>query len=270
MEIRERLFRDRSEFQEVEVVDTTGFGKMLLLDGAVMLTERDEFIYHEMIVHPGLFAHGGVEHVLIVGGGDGGTIREVLKHESVQSITLVEIDGMVIDVARRFFPTVSIGMDDPRVTIEVADGFAYLDAHPAQYDVIIVDSTDPVPLTSEGVTGPAEPLFTPEFYGKLHGALRPGGLVAIQSENPFYSPRLLAKMHRELSAVFARKFLYSANIPTYPGGYWTFTIASDEVDFTNFQINPAPPFLESLRYFQPAMFPGALVLPRYVESLLTE
>ena len=270
IEVRERLFEEQSEFQKVEVLDTPEFGRILLLDGAIMFTERDEPAYHEMLVHPPLFAHPRPERVLVVGGGDGGTIRELLKHEAVRSITLVEIDRMVIDVCRRFFPALSAGIDDPKVSVEIADGFAFLDAHLGEFDTILVDSTDPVPLAAENEPGPAEPLFTAEFYGKLHAALRPGGLTVFQSENPFYSGAILAKMHRELRGVFGKVQIYFSNIPTYPGGYWSFTSASDTVDLRRLRVEQPPRFLADLNYFQPAMFPGALVAPRYVERLLAE
>ena len=268
MAVEARLFEGRSGFQKVEVLQTPEFGRMLLLDGAVMLTERDEFVYHEMLVHPALFAHPRPERVLIVGGGDGGSVREALKHEAVRAITLVEIDGMVVDVCRRFFPALTAGLADPRVEVRIQDGFAYLDEHRGEFDVILVDSTDPVPLVDEGQQAPAEKLFTPRFYGKLRAALRPGGLVAFQSENPFYSGKVVAAMHRDLRAAFQKVALYLACIPTYPGGFWSFTVASDTVDLRAFRVERAPDWTRALRYFQPALFPGALALPRYIEQLI--
>jgi spermidine synthase len=192
----------------------------------------------------------------------------VLKHESARSIILVEIDGMVVDVCRRFFPALAAALDDPRVEVRIQDGFEYLDAHEAAFDVILVDSTDPMPLAVEGAPGPAERLFTPRFYEKLRRALRPGGLVALQSENPFYNGAVLAAMHRDLRAVFAKVSLYLAHIPTYPAGFWSFTVASDTRDLHEPWPRPFPAWGESLRYFQPGMFPGALALPRYIERLI--
>jgi spermidine synthase len=267
--VEARLFDRQSGFQKVEVLQTEGFGRMLLLDGAVMLTERDEFIYHEMLVHPALFGHPRPQRVLIVGGGDGGSAREALKHERVRDVTLVEIDPMVIEVCRRFFPALAACLDDPRVNVKVQDGFEFLDQHRAEFDAILVDSTDPVPLAVEGKPGPAERLFTPRFYAKLREALRPGGLVAFQSENPFYSGKILAAMHGDLRAVFGKVALYLAHIPTYPAGFWSFTVASDEIDLHGLRVDPVPGWIGALRYFQPAMFPGALVLPRYIEQLIS-
>jgi spermidine synthase len=266
--IEARLHEEQSAFQKIEVLQTAGFGRMLLLDGAVMLTDRDEFVYHEMLVHPPLFAHPRPERVLIVGGGDGGSVREVLKHESVREITLVEIDGRVVEVCRKYFPALTAGLDDPRVRVLVEDGFQFLDRHPSAFDAILVDCTDPVPLTEDSSTGIARQLFTPRFYSKLKASLRPGGVAAFQSENPFYSGAVLTQMHRELSAEFRYRALYLANIPTYPGGFWSFTAASNDLDLLAFRPNRTPAFLDALRYFQPGMFPGALVLPRYIERLI--
>lgn len=268
LRVSERLYDERSPYQRVEVVDTPEYGRVLLLDHAIMFTERDEFIYHEMLVHPPVLCHGRPERVLIVGGGDGGTVRELLKHEAVRHITLVEIDGLVIDTCRRFFPALSAGLDDPRVEIQVADGFAYLDAHPGAFDLILVDSTDPVPLLPEGEPGPALQLFTPEFYGKLRRSLRPGGVVTFQSENPFYNGDILSRMHRELRERFSVVDAYLANIPTYPGGLWSFTMASREVDPHRAAMPAALPFQDTLRYFHPALFSAALTLPGYIQELI--
>lgn len=267
--VQARLFESKSEFQTVEVLQTPEFGKMLLLDGAVMLTERDEFVYHEMLVHPALFAHPKPERVLIIGGGDGGSVREALKHASVKKVTLVEIDGLVVETCRKYFPALTAGLDDPRAEVLIQDGFAYLDGHQGEFDVILVDSTDPVNLTDEDQATPAAVLFTPDFYRKIKAALRPGGLAAFQSENPFYSGRVIRDMHRDLRGVFKNTMLYLVNIPTYPGGYWSFTVASDQVHLRDMRVSPEPAWTRSLRYFQPAMFPGILVLPRYVEQLVT-
>lgn len=266
--VESRLFEARSEYQKIEVIQTPEFGRMLLLDGAVMLTDRDEFVYHEMLVHPALFAHAHPERVLIIGGGDGGSVRETLKHAAVQRVTLVEIDRLVVDTCRKYFPALTSSLDDPRAEVLIQDGFEYLDHHRAEFDVILVDSTDPVNLAEGDATTPAAVLFTDRFYSKIKAALRPGGLAAFQSENPFYSGRVLRDMHRDLRAQFGKVMLYLANIPTYPGGYWSFTVASDQVDLRHPRAAPVPAWTETLQYFQPAMFPGILVLPRYVERLI--
>ncbi|MDH4225881.1 MAG: polyamine aminopropyltransferase [Deltaproteobacteria bacterium] len=261
LSVRQRLFDQTSEFQRVEVVETDEYGKMLLLDGCVMCTERDEFIYHEMIIHPALCSHPNPRDVLIIGGGDGGSVREAIRHRGVKSVTLVEIDALVIEASRRFLPSIACGLDDPRVDIRVADGFVHLDDHQGAYDVIVVDSTDPV--------GPGEVLFTEDFFKKVKRAARPGGIVVFQSENPMYYSEVITKMHRTLRGLFSHTGLYLAPIPTYPGGLWSFTMASDEVNPLTGKIfegrmDPAP-----LKYYNPKLHRGAFLLPNYVKALVT-
>ncbi|MCH8843456.1 MAG: polyamine aminopropyltransferase [SAR324 cluster bacterium] len=268
LELGQRLFKGQSPYQMIEVVETLEFGRMLVVDGAIMFTARDEFVYHEMIAHPPLFAHGNPERVLIVGGGDGGSIREVLKHDAVHSITLVEIDGMVIDTCRKYFPDLTAGMDHAKVEVVIRDGFAFLDDHQGAFDVILVDSTDPVPLISESKTGPAEKLFTPRFFEKLHTALKSGGIAVFQSENPFFAAPILSTMHSDLRRTFRVVELYLANIPTYPAGLWSFTFCSDDVDPHLFRHTSAPPFVADLRYYHQKMFRAALTLPNYVRRFL--
>ena len=150
------LYKGQSEFQSIDILETSGFGRLLLLDGLVMTTEKDEFVYHEMISHIPLLAHPNPKQVLVIGGGDGGTIREVLKHPSVERAVLCEIDGMVIEASKQWLPTIACALDDPKVEIQVADGAAYVAKHKNTFDVILIDSTDPI--------GPGARLFNKEFY----------------------------------------------------------------------------------------------------------
>ncbi|MBI3992194.1 MAG: polyamine aminopropyltransferase [Candidatus Lambdaproteobacteria bacterium] len=256
LEFGARLFDAQSAYQHVEVLDTREFGRMLLLDGCVMLTERDEFIYHEMIAHVPLFAHGAARDVLIVGGGDGGTLRECLRHTALRSVTLVEIDGMVLDVSRRFFPEVAAGLDDPRARIVVGDGFDHLQQSAHSYDVILVDSIDPV--------GAAVKLFGPEFHALVARALRPGGVAALQTESPFYHLPVLRDSCDSLGTQFAHVAPYLANIPTYPAGVWSFTFASNDVDPRTAIPTFEAEFLAGLNYFSPEIFRAAFALPRYI------
>jgi spermidine synthase len=233
---------------------------VLLLDGCVMLTDRDEFVYHEMIVHPALLMHPQPRDVLIVGGGDGGSVREALRHDTVRRVELVEIDAAVIDVSRRFFPALVTGLDDPRVAIHCEDGFAYLDGHRGQYDFIIVDSIDPV--------GEAAKLFTTEFYAKVKAALRAGGCAVFQTESPFYSTEVLAQVQQHLGGLFRHVAPYLAHIPTYPSGLWSFTFASDALDPRTAPLVRQPPFLGELKYLTPGLVRAAFVLPAYLERRL--
>lgn len=254
-----RLFDQQSPYQRVEVLETLEFGRMLLLDGCVMVTDRDEFVYHEMIVHPALLAHPRPEQVLIVGGGDGGSVREALRHQAVRSVHLVEIDPVVIDTCRRFFPALSGGLDDPRVTVLVKDGFDHLDAHQGAYDVILVDSMDPV--------GEAAKLFTSPFFEKVKRALAPGGIAVFQSESPFYHADILRQLMESLRERFRHVAPYLAHIPTYPSGLWSFTFASDAVNPRTCPLRDEPALAAGLKYFHPELFRAAFVTPNYLRQV---
>jgi len=258
--VRQKLFEAKSPYQSLEVLDTHEYGRMLLLDGYVMLTERDEFIYHEMIVHPALLSHAGAERVLIVGGGDGGSVREVLKHSTVQSVHLVEIDRMVIDASREFFPAVSAKLDDARVEVRVADGFDHVAEARDAYDVIIVDSIDPM--------GEAAKLFSAPFYDHAKKALRKGGIFVCQTESPFYNGEVVKGVLEKLGALYAHAAPYLAHIPTYPSGLWSFCFASDAVDPHAAEPQADAPFIPRLKYYTPAMFRAAFTPPKYLSDAL--
>ena len=258
--VRERLHDQQSEFQRIEVLETVEYGHMLLLDGYVMLTARDEFIYHEMIVHTPLLLHGAPRQVLVIGGGDGGSVREALRHEGVERVTLVEIDPAVIETCRRFFPELAGSLDDPRAEVVSQDGFAYLDQHPGAYDALIVDSIDPV--------GEGAKLFTTAFYQKVKSALRPGGVAVFQTESPFYNGEVLAQVNRKLTPLFKHVASFLAHIPTYPSGLWSFTFASNDVDPRQAVPGRPPPFQGSLRYFNVEVCKAAFALPGYIRDTL--
>ena len=222
IEREETLFKDKSEFQEVEIFKSKGLGNVLTLDGLMMTTEKDEFFYHEMISHIPLVAHKNPENILVIGGGDGGTVREVLKHKSVKSIEMCEIDGMVIEASKKFLPTISCGLNDPKVKIFVEDAIEYIKNKKNCYDVVLIDSTDPM--------GPGEGLFTEEFYTNVKNSLREGGIVVPQSESPFANVVEMGKMYKLLKKVFKNVAPYCGPIPTYPGGYWSWAFCSDEVE----------------------------------------
>lgn len=258
--VREHLFDAQSPYQHVEVLDTMEYGRVLLLDGFVMFTDRDEFIYHEMIVHPALLCHAGAGDVLIVGGGDGGSVREVLKHDSVRRVHLVEIDRMVIDVSQKYFPAVSGMLDDPRVEVMVADGLDHVAGAKAAYDVIIVDSIDPI--------GEAAKLFDLPFYTQAREALRPGGVFVCQTESPFYNGNVVAGTAQKLKALYAHAAPFLAYIPTYPSGCWSFCFASDAIDPGACEPRDDEPFIPQLKYYAPGLFRSALTLPKYLRDLL--
>lgn len=215
--LKERLFKTQSKFQEIEVVETEAFGRMLFLDNCVMLTDTDEFVYHELITHIPVCHHEKPRRVAIIGGGDGGTVRELLRHQEIEEIILCDIDEEVVNVSRRYFPRIACGLDDPRVTIRIGDGVGYIKELHNELDLVLVDSTDPV--------GPGEGLFTSAFYQSVAQALRPNGIVAAQSESPWHPPAFLQRIQRNLHSAFSEVKPYVAPVPTYPRGFWSWTMA---------------------------------------------
>jgi len=255
--ITQTLHTEQTEYQELAVLDTVQYGKMLVLDGMVMTTEVDEFVYHEMITHIALSTHPHPERVLVVGGGDGGAIREILKHSSVKEAVLAEIDGRVVTLSQQYLPTIAGALTDPRVTLAIGDGVAHVREHKNKYDVILIDSTEPI--------GPAVGLFSKEFYQDVSAALTDEGIMVAQSESPFVNQDVIRMIHRNLKGVFPLRRLYTASIPTYPSGLWTFTLASKKWD--PLQVDPEKiPQLET-KYYSPQVHVGAFKLPRFVEEL---
>ena len=260
MRVLRTLYSARSPFQEIAIVETEDFGRVLLLDGVVQTTERDEFIYHEMLAHVPICAHPGPKNVLIVGGGDGGCVREVLRHETVERITLVEIDEMVVDCCRAFLPGVAGGLDDPRVAVRIEDGVQFIAGCEEAFDVILVDSTDPV--------GAANPLTQVSFFRAAKRALRPGGLYAAQTQGPVFEGRRMRRITRRIRRVFPGASTYLANIPTYPGGIWSFALAPKS---KRTAVRPRPramPPGEKTRYYSPAVHAAAFTHPPYVAEIL--
>lgn len=220
---KEVLFSDQSEFQKVEIIDTDStLGKILTLDDLMMTTEGDEFFYHEMISHIPMMNHKAPKSVLVIGGGDGGTVREVLKHDTVEKVVLCEIDGMVIDACKKYLPTIAGKLDDPRVEILVEDAIEYIKDKENEFDIVLIDSTDPM--------GPGEGLFTEEFYTNVKKSLKQGGIVAAQSESPVVNKEEIKKMYNLLKKVFPITSTYTSPIPTYPGGYWAWAFCSVAVE----------------------------------------
>jgi spermidine synthase len=246
----------RTPYQEAVVSETSDFGRMLTLDDVIQTTERDEFAYHEMICHVPMCSHPNPDRVLVVGGGDGGAVREVLKHP-VQAVDLVEIDEAVISLSKEHLPSISSGLADPRVRVIIGDGIEFVAGSRDAYDVIIVDSTDPV--------GPAQGLFERGFFERVRRALREGGLFAAQTGSPFYSAELVARVYRDLRSVFPKAGLYLGCVPTYPGGLWVFSIGSVGGEFTS----PLPGrVVKGTKYYDEAVHSAAFVLPPFVRRLI--
>lgn len=212
------LFSGQSPFQAVDVVETAGHGKMLLNDGLVMLTERDEFVYHDMISHVPLFVHPNPKSVLIIGGGDGGTAREVLRHEGVERVVMVEIDKLVVDACIEHIPQTAGQLDNERLELIIDDGVEFVANTDEKFDVVLVDSTDPI--------GPAQPLFGAEFYQNIHRVLKDDGIVVSQGESPWYHAEMQAKLVEIVAGIFDNTFIYNFSNMGYPGGLWSFTFAT--------------------------------------------
>lgn len=256
--IKESLVRKQTKFQDLAIVDTEVFGRMLVLDGIVQTTEKDEFVYHEMVSHIPLFTHPNPKKVLVVGGGDGGAIREILKHKSVEKAVLCEIDGDVIEECRKYLPTISCALDDPRCEVFVGDGIKYVKERKNEFDVIIVDSTDPFSI--------AEGLFGGNFYKDVYEALTENGMFVAQTETPFYLPDTVKKVFRDAKAIFPVTKLFMAAIPTYPGGYWSFTIGSKGPDPSEVDIENIPEL--DTKYYTPEIHKACFVLPKYVKNVI--
>lgn len=246
----------RSQYQEIALYETETYGRLLTLDDAVMTTEGDEFVYHEMLVHPALVMCREPARILVVGGGDGGAVREVLRYPAVRQVVLAELDEQVVELSRAFLPGIAGCIGDPRVQVRIGDGVEYLAAAAdASFDVILVDAPDPV--------GPAAGLFGDAFYREAARVLTPEGVLAAQTESPFLHGDLIRRVQKALRRSFRHVGLYWAVIPTYPGAMWTFSIARQ----VPLQRTVEPGRDLRLRYWSPEIHRAAFVLPPFVAAL---
>jgi spermidine synthase len=265
IKVDRQLYSGKSEFQRIDIFDSREFGRFLTLDGYMMLTEKDEFIYHEMISHVPMAVHPKAKNILVIGGGDGGTVREVLRYPTVEKIDLVEIDELVVEVCKKFLPQTAGALCDPRVNFYFEDGLKFIRHCKNEYDVIIVDSTDPF--------GPGEGLFTKEFYGNCYKALKEDGIMVNQHESPFYTEDAYAmqRAHKRIVESFPISRVYQVHIPTYPSGHWLFGFASKKYHPVN-DLNSVKWNALGLktRYYNPKLHAGSFYLPNYVEELLKD
>ena len=262
--IREQLHHEQSTYQSISIYDSLEFGRFLTLDGVMMLTERDEFIYHEMITHPAFAVNPDIRRVLVIGAGDGGVARELAKYPQIEQIEVVEIDPRVVEVCREYLPQTACGFDDPRVILHYEDGLKFVRRKENLYDLIIVDSTDPF--------GPGEVLFTREFYGSCFSALTEKGILINQHESPFYhaDANEMQQAHRRIAQVFPVATVYQAHIPTYPSGHWLFGFASKGLHpVQDLQAERWNALQLASRYYNAEVHTGAFGLPNYVKELLT-
>ena len=265
IKVDKQLYTGQSEFQRIDIFDSEEFGRVLALDGYVMLTEKDEFMYHEMIVHVPMCVHPNPRKILVIGGGDGGTVRELVKYSSVESVDLVEIDEDVVTACKEYLPQTAGMLEDPRVNTHFEDGLKFIRHHENEYDLIIVDSTDPF--------GPGEGLCTREFYGNCYKALTDDGIMVNQHESPFYANDAYAmqRAHKLIVNSFPIARVYQAHIPTYPSGHWLFGFASKkyhpyhDVDFEKWKKLGL-----KLKYYNTNLHSASFALPTYVEELLKD
>ena len=263
IKVDKQLYSGQSDFQRIDVFESEEFGRFLTLDGYMMLTEKDEFIYHEMIVHVPMAVNPDIKNVLVIGAGDGGVIRELARYNTIENIDMVEIDEQVVEVCKKYLPKTACAFDDKRVHLYIQDGLKYIRKCENQYDLIIVDSTDPF--------GPGEGLFTKEFYGNCYKALNESGIMVNQHESPFYHDDAIAmqRAHKRIVESFPISKVYQVHIPTYPSGHWLFGFASKKFhpirDMDEERWNALG---LATRYYNSELHRGAFALPNYVEDLL--
>ena len=259
--LKKRLFKGKSPFQTVEVVATAGHGKLLLIDGMTMVSERDEFVYHEMIAHPALFLHPKPRRVLVIGGGDGGTVREVLKHKSVERCVLVEIDGLVVSASRKHIPQTAGALSDKRARVLIEDGVKFVAETNETFDVVIVDSTEPF--------GPAKELFGPAFYKNVKRILSKDGVVVSQAGSPFYEISTIKNLFKITQKIFPVVEVCLFNNLTYPGGLWAFTFATKGLhpvkDFIPSRIKAAK---MPLRWYNAGIHAACFALPNFLKKAI--
>jgi spermidine synthase len=257
--INERLHHSVSPYQTVEIYQTADFGNMLVLDGAIMLTEAHEFLYHEMLVHIPLLSHPNPESILVVGGGDGGTVREILLHDTVKRVDMVEIDAEVVEVSRKYLPGLADKLDNPKVNLVIQDAVEFVKNLEQVYDLVLVDSTDPI--------GPGEGLFSSAFYMEVNKALKPGGMLAVQSESPFGLKKEPATIMAKMRSIFPLARLYWGPIPCYPFGTWSFAFCSKDGQEPKIRRPQAAETIEgSARYYNREIHRAAFVLPNFMKS----
>lgn len=262
IEIEKTLFSKKSGFQQIDVYETKNHGRMLVLDGIIQLTYFDEFTYQEMLVHTPLFAHPCPEKVLVIGGGDGGVLREIAKHDNIRVIDICEIDEDVISASKKFLPKMSCGFKDPRVTIHIADGTQFVQQQEKEYDVIIVDSSDPI--------GPGEILFEQNFYEHSQKALKKNGIIAIQGESFFLHPDMVQKMVNIIKQLFKNHAYSNFLVPTFTGGHIGICLGSNGLELKKPSRQIPKNVQDQLKYYTAKVHEASFVLPYFAEKLIKD
>ncbi|TET69444.1 MAG: polyamine aminopropyltransferase [Candidatus Aminicenantes bacterium] len=252
--LKRLLYRDKSDYQKIEVIENEYFGRVLLLDDLVQTSERDEFFYHEMLVHPAFVSHPSPQSILVIGGGDGGALKEILRYP-IEHACLVEIDQQVIDVSKEYFPWLLPSLEDGRTELIIADGSEFIEKTDKKFDIVFIDSSDP--------TGPSTSLHEKGFYENLKRCLNLEGIVVLQAGSPFYHLESIKKKDAFLKKLFKNVCFYTSPVPTYPGGSWCFVFLSDEVQ--PLKIKRDPP--RGLKYFNLDIYQAAFSLPNFMKDL---
>ncbi|MGN2368851.1 polyamine aminopropyltransferase [Clostridium cagae] len=257
------LYTEQSKFQRIDILESKEFGKFFTLDGLMMVTEKDEFIYHDMIVHVPMATNPNIKNVLVIGAGDGGTIRELTRYKTIEKIDMVEIDERVVEVCKKYLPKTACKLEEERVNIVYGDGLKFVRNKENEYDLIIVDSTDPF--------GPGEGLFTKEFYGNCYKALSEDGILVNQHESPYYEyyAKSMKDAHEKIQGLFKINKVYQAHIPTYPSGHWLFGFASKKYNpIKDLNAEAWNSLGLKTKYYNTDLHVGCFALPTYVKELL--
>lgn len=266
VKVEKQIFSQKSEFQQVDVFKSEELGTFLTLDGLMMVNEKDEFIYHDCIVHTPMCVNPSIKNVLVIGGGDGGTVRELTRYSQIEKIDMVEIDELVVRASQLYLPITASKLEDERVNLYFEDGVAFVEnADNEAYDLIIVDSTDPI--------GPGEGLFTTAFYENCYRILSKDGILVNQNESPYFAhnAREMKRAHEKINRIFKVAKVYQAHIPTYPSGHWLFGFASKTLDPVK---DAKPEQWEALglktKYYNTDLHMGSFMLPTYVKEMLED
>ncbi len=258
LKVKKYLYSGNSPYQKIDIFESEDYGKVLVLDGLVMTTERDEFIYHEMLTHPAMRIHPNPQSILIIGGGDGGTAREALRYSEVKRVVLVEIDEMVVELSKKYLGEISSAYNDPRLEVVIQDGIEFVKNCNERFDVIFLDTSDPV--------GPAEALYRKDFYQSLKKCLKKNGIISAQTESPWVQKETVKKLYREIKDIFNDKIIYLAHIPTYPGGIWSFMLLGEKIELYDIK-RPIP---GKTKYYNDEVHRSMTALPEYFKHEIAE
>ena len=265
IKVDKQLHSEQSDFQRIDFFESDEFGRFFTLDGLMMVTEKDEFIYHDMITHTALAVNPGIKNVLVIGAGDGGTVRELTRYKNIEKIDMVEIDERVVRLCEKYLPVTASQLKDSRVSLYFEDGIKFVKESQEKYDLIIVDSTDPI--------GPGEGLFTVEFYTDCYNLLSDNGILINQHESPYYDKdrKELIRTRQKIKKIFEISRVYQAHIPTYPSGHWLFGFASKKYDpVKDIKADEWNKLGLETKYYNTDLHLGAFALPTYVNKLIEE